>query len=89
MPETTPLIKAALNLRGGAGFDVYIFSPAFSTTGIRYSVPFFNITAFLTSFISEIPPFEFSFRQSYRKRIIFTTPSVMKTMRSASLMKQY
>jgi len=24
MPETTPLIKAALNLRGGAGFDVYI-----------------------------------------------------------------
>ena len=25
MPETTPLIKAALNLRGGAGFDVYIY----------------------------------------------------------------
>ena len=25
MPETTPLIKAALNLRGGAGFDVYAF----------------------------------------------------------------
>ena len=25
MPETTPLIKAALNLRVGAGFDVYIF----------------------------------------------------------------
>lgn len=24
MPETTPLIKAALNLRGGAGFDVYV-----------------------------------------------------------------
>ena len=24
MPETTPLIKAALNLRGGAGFDVYM-----------------------------------------------------------------
>ena len=24
MPETTPLIKAALNLRGGAGFDVYL-----------------------------------------------------------------
>ena len=24
MPETTPLIKAALNLRIGAGFDVYI-----------------------------------------------------------------
>ena len=23
MPETTPLIKAALNLRGVAGFDVY------------------------------------------------------------------
>lgn len=26
MPETTPLIKAALNLRVGAGFDVY-FDP--------------------------------------------------------------
>ena len=25
MPETTPLIKAALNLRVGAGFDVYDF----------------------------------------------------------------
>ena len=23
MPETTPLLKAALNLRAGAGFDVY------------------------------------------------------------------
>ena len=29
MPETTPLIKAALNLRVGAGFDVYDLSPAF------------------------------------------------------------
>lgn len=26
MPETTPLIKAALNLRVGAGFDVYFVS---------------------------------------------------------------
>lgn len=26
MPETTPLIKAALNLRGGAGFDVYAYN---------------------------------------------------------------
>lgn len=26
MPETTPLIKAALNLRVGVGFDVYIFN---------------------------------------------------------------
>ena len=24
MPETTPLIKAALNLRVGVGFDVYL-----------------------------------------------------------------
>ena len=24
LPETTPLIKAALNLRVGAGFDVYV-----------------------------------------------------------------
>ncbi len=30
MPETTPLIKAALNLRVGAGFDVYgILCPSF------------------------------------------------------------
>ena len=29
MPETTPLIKAALNLRVGAGFDVYLFSYAY------------------------------------------------------------
>ena len=26
MPETTPLIKAALNLRVGAGFDVYFYT---------------------------------------------------------------
>lgn len=26
MPETTPLIKAALNLRVGAGFDVYEYT---------------------------------------------------------------
>lgn len=30
MPETTPLIKAALNLRGGAGFDVYVSSLGYS-----------------------------------------------------------
>ena len=30
MPETTPLIKAALNLRGGAGFDVYLFADTWS-----------------------------------------------------------
>ena len=33
MPETTPLIKAALNLRGGAGFDVYTAPPVLS--GLR------------------------------------------------------
>lgn len=30
MPETTPLIKAALNLRVGAGFDVYEITILFS-----------------------------------------------------------
>lgn len=30
MPETTPLIKAALNLRVGVGFDVY-----FSSAGLQ------------------------------------------------------
>ena len=29
MPETTPLIKAALNLRVGAGFDVYVVTWTF------------------------------------------------------------
>ena len=33
MPETTPLIKAALNLRGGAGFDVY------EKTGLQGAYP--------------------------------------------------
>lgn len=28
MPETTPLIKAALNLRVGVGFDVYKWAEA-------------------------------------------------------------
>lgn len=31
MPETTPLIKAALNLRVGAGFDVYEKTPKTGT----------------------------------------------------------
>ena len=30
MPETTPLIKAALNLRVGAGFDVYSHSQVYN-----------------------------------------------------------
>ena len=37
MPETTPLIKAALNLRVGVGFDVYAKAqviPALSITVI-------------------------------------------------------
>ena len=34
MPETTPLIKAALNLRGGAGFDVYVQTPAGSLISV-------------------------------------------------------
>ena len=32
MPETTPLIKAALNLRVGAGFDVYAKLEPFDKT---------------------------------------------------------
>ena len=36
MPETTPLIKAALNLRAGAGFDVYFLSCSlYSTIGLK------------------------------------------------------
>ena len=39
MPETTPLIKAALNLRGGAGFDVY-FDLAICKYYTVYSQPY-------------------------------------------------
>ena len=34
MPETTPLIKAALNLRVGAGFDVYVSSGYIPDTNV-------------------------------------------------------
>ena len=35
MPETTPLIKAALNLRVGAGFDVYLYWKAGERTNLQ------------------------------------------------------
>ena len=37
MPETTPLIKAALNLRVGAGFDVYVINTS------EFSFPLLDI----------------------------------------------
>ena len=37
MPETTPLIKAALNLRGGAGFDVYEYAKYYTKMSKDYS----------------------------------------------------
>ena len=36
MPETTPLIKAALNLRVGAGFDVYVLLRSAVLQGLLY-----------------------------------------------------
>ena len=39
MPETTPLIKAALNLRVGAGFDVYDFLVYLQRVQIMDSFP--------------------------------------------------
>jgi hypothetical protein len=36
MPETTPLIKAALNLRVGAGFDVYEITPIKESNSVSY-----------------------------------------------------
>ena len=41
MPETTPLIKAALNLRAGAGFDVYKI-PFITIECSRNSPPIFT-----------------------------------------------
>jgi len=38
MPETTPLIKAALNLRVGAGFDVYVILSTYHGKQIKLSV---------------------------------------------------
>ena len=57
MPETTPLIKAALNLRVGAGFDVYVnATPStvlLSTTDIMPP----NLPPFETIFESKLPLF--------------------------------
>ncbi len=41
MPETTPLIKAALNLRVGAGFDVYL-ALTVNRVNAPYPVPFLS-----------------------------------------------
>ena len=38
MPETTPLIKAALNLRVGAGFDVYLYGGVMVIEPGKYKV---------------------------------------------------
>lgn len=43
MPETTPLIKAALNLRVGAGFDVYFIYNNEMIVGQRTQVLLDNI----------------------------------------------
>ena len=40
MPETTPLIKAALNLRVGAGFDVYNVQKYIASKKRRATSPF-------------------------------------------------
>ena len=65
MPETTPLIKAALNLRVGAGFDVYHFSH----TPILLIVFFFYLRYKLYSDPQNIPcellEFSLSTRQIY------------------------
>lgn len=45
MPETTPLIKAALNLRGGAGFDVYVLTTAVPNVfPVRNPISVLNVT---------------------------------------------
>lgn len=50
MPETTPLIKAALNLRGGAGFDVYVAAWSSGTgAGIVISMVFYGSHIILLS----------------------------------------
>ena len=48
MPETTPLIKAALNLRVGAGFDVY------TTSDLLNSYPHYSkkITTLYITFVT-------------------------------------
>ena len=58
MPETTPLIKAALNLRVGAGFDVY-FEPnhafiLWSTIFLKYCTSYCNILQIKRRYIYEI-----------------------------------
>ena len=60
MPETTPLIKAALNLRGGAGFDVY---------DVLYAriVKLCIITVFLLFLVFGIKPILLIFSSSNKK----------------------
>ena len=51
MPETTPLIKAALNLRGGAGFDVYIQRVRNCDKSIRYALMVLEFNFFMVSHV--------------------------------------
>ena len=58
MPETTPLIKAALNLRGGAGFDVYLetkISPENISVHLSLSKVPSDIYLALASFSKYVP----------------------------------
>lgn len=56
MPETTPLIKAALNLRVGVGFDVYICIDKPYPASIRLTVSLiFRCTADVIGLISLLP----------------------------------
>ena len=65
MPETTPLIKAALNLRVGAGFDVYFqtwlhlcyyIADYILHKSISYLIcPFLNFLKVLKAFQSVLP----------------------------------
>ena len=53
MPETTPLIKAALNLRVGAGFDVYLYFTS-TTSDLLNSYPHYSkkITTLYITFVT-------------------------------------
>ena len=60
MPETTPLIKAALNLRGGAGFDVYL--PELSSQFSKLKKDVDNLNAKLQNDEIGIEEYKKSFR---------------------------
>ena len=69
MPETTPLIKAALNLRVGAGFDVYLSPPICFEHCVQL---YFYLTTNLSKFHINIKNKLQNTRQKSRRSVVYS-----------------